>query len=114
MLKRKLEQQQQPLLAGHSGGHKSVMVPGVDTESVPTEIPAVVKARHEEGTVVTDLHLEDAWVNLHGDKRELELWGYTFPSLHCCIDGVHVPAVLHTVLLKYTITTPFDHKAIVV
>ena len=87
--------------------HNSVMVPGVDTECVPTELPAVVKPRRVQGTVVTELELEDAWVHLHGDNGQFELCGYTFPLLHYRIDQLHMRvAMLHTILSLHTVTPP--------
>ena len=94
--------------------HNSVMVPGSDTAVVSKEIPAVVRSRQVEGSILTSLAVEDVWVHLHGERRAESLEGFTFPSLQRRIDRVHLPtAVLNTVRSVYTVTTPSDHKAVV-
>ena len=94
--------------------HNSVMVPGSDTAVVSKEVPAVVRSRQVEGSILTSLAVEDVWVHLHGERRAESLEGFTFPSLQRRIDRVHLPtAVLNTVRSVYTVTTPSDHKAVV-
>ena len=97
--------------------HNSVMVPGSDSSKVSKEVPATGKARQVEGTVPSALAVEDAWAHLHGERRADELQGFTrlgADDLRRRIDGVHVPQlVLHTVKSVYTVTTPSDHKAVV-
>ena len=94
--------------------HNSVMVPGSDTAVVSKEVPAVVRSRQVEGSILTSLAMEDVWVHLHGERRAESLEGFTFPSLQRRIDRVHLPtAVLNTVRSVYTVTTPSDHKVAV-
>ena len=54
MLKQKLALERSLLLVVLAH-HNSVMMPGVDTERVPTELPAVVKVQRVEGTIVKEL-----------------------------------------------------------
>ena len=68
--------------------HNSVMVPGVDSEAISKEISTVVSARKVEGSVLGVWALQDAWVHLHGERRE-ELRGFTREERR--IDRVHMP-----------------------
>ena len=97
--------------------HNSMMVPGSDSSKISKEAPATGKVRHVEGTVLSTLAVEDAWVHLHGERRADELQGFTrtgADDLKRRIDRVHVPeSVLHAVKSVYKVTTPSDHKAVV-
>ena len=53
--------------------HNSVMVLGSDSSKISKEVPATGKARQVEGTVLSALAVEDAWVHLHGERRADEL-----------------------------------------
>ena len=92
--------------------HNSVMVPGVDSEAISKEISTVVSARKVEGSVLGAWALQDAWVHLHGERRQ-ELRGFTRAERR--IDRVHMPTqALHYLRSVYTVATPADHKAVVV
>ena len=94
--------------------HNSVMVPGADSANVSKEIPSVSKARRVEGSVLSSLSMEDVWSYIHGERRPEHLEGYTCLASQKRIDRVHVPpSVVHTVRSAYTVTTPSDHKAVV-
>ena len=97
--------------------HNNVMVPRSDSLKISKEVPTTGKARQVEGTVFSALAVEDASVHLHGERRGDELQGFTCTGaddLKRRIDKVHVPeSVLHTVKSVYTVTTPSDHKAVV-
>ena len=91
--------------------HNSVMVPGVDSEAISKEISIVVSARKVEGSVLGAWALQDAWVHLHGERRE-DLRGFTREERR--IDRVHMPTqALHSLRLVYTVATLADHKAVV-
>ena len=91
--------------------HNSVMVPCVDPEAISKEISTVVSARKVEGSVLGAWALQDAWVHLHGERRE-ELRGFTREERR--IDRVHMPTqALHHLRSVYTVATPADHRAVV-
>ena len=71
-------------------GYNSVMVPGVDTPSMVKEVLATLKVRWVEGSVLTGLSLEDAWVHLHGERWLEAVQGFTFPTLQRRIDRIHL------------------------
>ena len=71
----------------------------------------MVSARKVEGSVLGAWALQDAWVHLHGERRE-ELRGFTREERR--IDRVHMPTqALHHLRSVYTVATPADHKAVV-
>ena len=91
--------------------HNSVMVPGMDSEAISKEISTVVSARKVEGSVLGAWALQDAWVHLHGERRE-ELRGFTREERR--IERVQMPTqALHHLRSVYTVATPADHKAVV-
>ena len=71
----------------------------------------MVSARKVEGSVLGAWALQDAWVHLHGERRE-ELRGFTREERR--IDRVQMPTqALHHLRSVYTVATPADHKAVV-
>ena len=91
------------------------MVPGVDLADIPRELPETVKAREREVLVLAGWAIDDVWVHLHEEHRDISVSSFIFPSLQRRIDRVHLSSeLLSFVRSVYTVCISSDHLAVVV